>query len=84
MSNSTTTSIAGVSCSCPFRATLLGLDKLGTLLTKWSSDPSSYAPEDMKECLDSWRAVLFKHLDEEVSHPVVPIIIAHIADYLRI
>lgn len=54
-----------------FRATLilcaLGLDKLGELLKKWTAEPAAYSPQDMKDCLDSWREVLFKHLDEEAS-----------------
>ena len=44
-----------------------GLDALGALLQKWKTDPKEYSPEDMKACLDSWREVLFRHLDEEVS-----------------
>jgi len=44
-----------------------GLDRLEVLLSKYGSNPSSYSPTDMKECLDSWRAILFKHLDEEVA-----------------
>ena len=46
---------------------MLGLDKLGELIMKWNDDPTAYSPDDMKECLDSWREVLFRHLDEEVS-----------------
>lgn len=43
-----------------------GLDDLTKLVQKWTADPSSYSPPEMRECLDSWRDVLFKHLDEEV------------------
>jgi len=43
-----------------------GLDALEALLKKWKADPKEYSPEDMKACLDSWREVLFVHLDEEV------------------
>jgi len=44
-----------------------GLDRLDDLLSKYRSDPSLYSPKDMKACLDSWREVLFRHLDEEVE-----------------
>ncbi|TCD69800.1 hypothetical protein EIP91_006113 [Steccherinum ochraceum] len=44
----------------------VGLDAMSALLQKWKADPKEYSPEDMKACLDSWREVLFKHLDEEV------------------
>lgn len=43
-----------------------GLDKLGDLIHKWKLQPSTYSPQEMRESLDSWREVLFKHLDEEV------------------
>jgi hypothetical protein len=43
-----------------------GLDRLKTLLSKYGSNPSSYSPTEMRACLDSWREVLFRHLDEEV------------------
>jgi hypothetical protein len=43
-----------------------GLDQLDALLTRYKSNPSSYSPTDMRACLDSWREVLFRHLDEEV------------------
>jgi len=44
-----------------------GLDRLDALLSKYKSDPASYSPDEMKACLDSWREVLFRHLDEEVA-----------------
>jgi len=44
-----------------------GLEDLSTLLTKWTSDPKTYSPTEMKHCLDGFRDVLFKHLDEEVA-----------------
>ena len=44
----------------------VGLDKLGALLKKWNQEPSGYSPQEMKECLDSWKEVLFTHLDQEV------------------
>lgn len=57
-------------CTCADRflpAFFPGLDKLGTLIAKWLAEPSSYSPQEMRECLDSWREVLFRHLDEEVG-----------------
>ncbi|KII92571.1 hypothetical protein PLICRDRAFT_37340 [Plicaturopsis crispa FD-325 SS-3] len=44
-----------------------GLDKLSALIDKWSKEPSAYSPKEMRECLDSFRDVLFRHLDEEVE-----------------
>ncbi|KAH9892499.1 hypothetical protein C8Q73DRAFT_698298 [Cubamyces lactineus] len=44
-----------------------GLDELTALIRKWSEEPSKYSPEEMRACLDSWREVLFKHLDQEVQ-----------------
>ncbi|OCH92287.1 hypothetical protein OBBRIDRAFT_791398 [Obba rivulosa] len=44
-----------------------GLDDLTKLVQKWTVEPSTYNPQEMRECLDSWREVLFKHLDEEVE-----------------
>ncbi|KAI9060275.1 hypothetical protein FKP32DRAFT_1760532 [Trametes sanguinea] len=44
-----------------------GLDELNALIRKWSEEPSTYKPEEMRACLDSWREVLFKHLDQEVQ-----------------
>ncbi|KAJ3533906.1 hypothetical protein NM688_g7214 [Phlebia brevispora] len=44
-----------------------GLDKLSVLLKKWNADPTAYSPTEMRECLDSWKEVLFRHLDEEVA-----------------
>lgn len=46
---------------------VLGLDDLEVLLKKYKSEPSSYSPQELRECLDSFREVLFRHLDEEVS-----------------
>lgn len=46
---------------------LPGLEKLDALMSKWLREPSTYSPKEMQECLDSWREVLFKHLDEEVN-----------------
>lgn len=44
-----------------------GLDQLGALLDKWRAEPAAYAPQEMRACLDGWRGVLFRHLDEEVQ-----------------
>lgn len=46
---------------------IIGLDKLGKLLQRYAEDPTTYSPTEMRQCLDSWREVLFRHLDEEVS-----------------
>ncbi|EJD42344.1 hypothetical protein AURDEDRAFT_168645 [Auricularia subglabra TFB-10046 SS5] len=43
-----------------------GLDKLSELVRKWRTEPASYSPTEMRACLDSFRDVLFRHLDEEV------------------
>ncbi|KZW01810.1 hypothetical protein EXIGLDRAFT_716458 [Exidia glandulosa HHB12029] len=43
-----------------------GLDKLSELIHKWRLDASSYSPTELRACLDTWRDVLFRHLDEEV------------------
>ncbi|KAF8893791.1 hypothetical protein BD779DRAFT_1503431 [Infundibulicybe gibba] len=44
-----------------------GLDDLEALVKKFQSDPTSYRPSEMRNCLDSFRTVLFKHLDDEVA-----------------
>jgi len=44
-----------------------GLDKLGALVRKWNAEPSTYSPEEMRASLDSWKDVLFSHLDDEVK-----------------
>lgn len=38
------------------------------LVRKWLDEPSTYSPEEMRASLDSWREVLFSHLDEEVRY----------------
>lgn len=43
-----------------------GLDRLSVLIKKWTAEPSTYSPAEMRGCLDSWREVLFTHLDQEV------------------
>ena len=45
----------------------LGLEKLSKLVSKWKDEPTAYSPTEMKGCLDSFRSVLFRHLDEEVE-----------------
>ncbi|TEB37659.1 hypothetical protein FA13DRAFT_927189 [Coprinellus micaceus] len=42
-----------------------GLDTLSELTRKWTSGPSTYSPSDLRMCLDSFREVLFRHLDDE-------------------
>jgi len=44
-----------------------GLNQLETLVKKWKDTPSTYSPTEMRACLDSFRDVLFHHLDEEVA-----------------
>ncbi|KAJ7647283.1 hemerythrin HHE cation binding domain-containing protein [Roridomyces roridus] len=44
-----------------------GLDALEVLVKKYTEEPSTYSPTEMRECLDGFRGVLFKHLDEEVA-----------------
>jgi hypothetical protein len=43
-----------------------GLDEYTALLGKYASQPTSYSPIELRACLDSFRDVLFRHLDEEV------------------
>lgn len=44
-----------------------GLTSLSALLTKWGANPSEYSPKELRDCLDGFREVLFRHLDEEVE-----------------
>ncbi|KAJ7243742.1 hypothetical protein C8J57DRAFT_1365740 [Mycena rebaudengoi] len=44
-----------------------GLDDLSTLVYKYKKEPSTYSPTEMRGCLDSFREVLFNHLDQEVE-----------------
>ncbi|TFK21981.1 hypothetical protein FA15DRAFT_672025 [Coprinopsis marcescibilis] len=44
-----------------------GLDKLESLADNWSKNPTEYSPAEMKACLDGFREVLFRHLNQEVS-----------------
>jgi hypothetical protein len=43
------------------------MDKYAALLKKYAADATSYSPTELKENMDSWREVLFKHLAEEVE-----------------
>ncbi|KAG8988560.1 hypothetical protein FRB94_001894 [Tulasnella sp. JGI-2019a] len=43
-----------------------GLDRLTSLLDSVRAAPSSYSPTAFRETLDSFRTVLFAHLDQEV------------------
>ncbi|KAH9929509.1 uncharacterized protein BXZ73DRAFT_102040 [Epithele typhae] len=44
-----------------------GVDALTKLVRRYLDEPSTYKPDEMRECLDSWRKVLFDHLDQEVA-----------------
>lgn len=44
----------------------LGLDRLTSLVQQYRDEPSSYSPSAFRECLDSFRTVLFDHLNQEV------------------
>jgi len=44
-----------------------GLVELDRLVEQWENAPSTYSPTNMRACLDSFRDVLFRHLDEEVG-----------------
>lgn len=44
-----------------------GLVELARLVEQWENAPSTYSPTNMRACLDSFRDVLFRHLDEEVA-----------------
>jgi len=44
-----------------------GLVELDRLVEQWENAPSTYSPTNMRACLDSFRDVLFRHLDEEVA-----------------
>jgi len=45
----------------------LGLLNLEKLVEKWTDEPSTYSPTEMRACLDTFRETLFHHLDEEVG-----------------
>ncbi|KAF5370877.1 hypothetical protein D9758_002041 [Tetrapyrgos nigripes] len=44
-----------------------GLESLASLVSKYKLDPTTYSPTEMRACLDSFREVLFTHLDQEVA-----------------
>ncbi|KZT42528.1 hypothetical protein SISSUDRAFT_50964 [Sistotremastrum suecicum HHB10207 ss-3] len=44
-----------------------GLDRLSLLIAKYSEDNTKYSPTEFRSCLESFRDVLFAHLDEEVA-----------------
>ncbi|PAV18412.1 hypothetical protein PNOK_0525400 [Pyrrhoderma noxium] len=44
-----------------------GLVRLSSLIHEFKENPSTYSPQRMRDCLDSFRDVLMKHLDEEVA-----------------
>jgi hypothetical protein len=46
---------------------ITGLLNLEKLVEKWTEAPSAYSPTEMRACLDSFREILFNHLDEEVG-----------------
>ncbi|KAJ3762418.1 hypothetical protein EV360DRAFT_92465 [Lentinula raphanica] len=46
---------------------LSGLEQLAALVKNYKSEPSTYDPSKMRACLDSFREVLFSHLDQEVE-----------------
>lgn len=58
----------------------LGLDELEVLLKKWTKSPSEYSPAELRASLDSWREVLFQHLDQEVRGPLLNLIETGIDD----
>lgn len=55
-----------VSPSTRVSSILTGLEDLTNLVNKYKKDPTSYNPVEFRACLDSWRQVLFTHLDDEV------------------
>ena len=56
--------------SPPDNTFITGLSNLEKLVEKWTETPSTYSPTEMRACLDTFREVLFHHLDEEVSELV--------------
>lgn len=60
---------ADVFCIAPLASSLhviTGLDRLTELVKTYRREPSTYSPTALRECLDSFREVLFNHLDQEV------------------
>lgn len=62
--------------------TLTGLDALTAIVNNYKKDPSTYKPEEMRTCLDSWRQVLFTHLDDEVRRTLVLPVLFHSSSVL--
>lgn len=50
-------------CSSP-----QGVAKLSALVSKYTDQPSSYSPTELRKTLDDFREVLFKHMDDEVCY----------------
>ncbi|KAG8965007.1 hypothetical protein FRC03_001035 [Tulasnella sp. 419] len=44
-----------------------GLDRLSALIKRFRGEPALYSPGEFRACLDSFREVLFNHLDEEIN-----------------
>ncbi|KAF8585884.1 hypothetical protein K439DRAFT_1646473 [Ramaria rubella] len=44
-----------------------GLDALSALIKRFRSAPTTYSPAELRDCLDGFRDVLVRHLDEEVN-----------------
>lgn len=44
----------------------IGLDAIHALITRFKAEPSSYSPDELRACMDSFREPLLTHLDEEV------------------
>lgn len=43
-----------------------GLTKYDDYLSSCLANPSSYSPQTLREIMDGFREILFRHLDEEV------------------
>lgn len=55
------------SCRSLWTILITGLLDLEKLVKKWTEAPSTYSPTEMRACLDTFREVLFHHLDQEVG-----------------
>lgn len=44
-----------------------GLDRYMALLASFRKEPMTYSPDSLRACMDSFREVLFQHLDQEVE-----------------
>ena len=45
-----------------------GVGKLSVLVSKYTDEPSCYSPTELRNTLDDFREVLFKHMDDEVCN----------------